>query len=296
MRVGAFELNEPPPELKDPYAFVMLSPWIDVGGVGRLALSFLEAHFGALELGKFSRPGLFYDFTRYRPMLYRIEGRRDIRVPNTFINYARRAHGNDLLFFHCLEPHAHGETYVESILKVLDTLKVKVYCQVGGMYDSVPHTRPLIVSGMSTIPEIDAQIRRLNISQGGYQGPTSINSLIPQRAQEHGIETMSLMVHLPSYAQLEEDHSGQYELLNLLCRFYNFSIDLSALKWRGDEQYKKVSTYVEGNPQAKQIVQALELQYDTSPSRQEPTEPMPKLSSEVEEFLKGINESFEPDQ
>jgi hypothetical protein len=36
VRIGAFELDEPIPELNEPYAFVILKPWIDVNNVGTL--------------------------------------------------------------------------------------------------------------------------------------------------------------------------------------------------------------------------------------------------------------------
>ena len=44
MRIGAFELNEPVPELRDPHAFAMVRPWVDVGSVGTLTLNRLERY------------------------------------------------------------------------------------------------------------------------------------------------------------------------------------------------------------------------------------------------------------
>ncbi len=76
MRIGAFELNEPIPELREPHVFATLRPWIDVNNVGTLTLNGLEAQFGAKELAKLARPGNFFDFTRYRPTLYCEEGVR----------------------------------------------------------------------------------------------------------------------------------------------------------------------------------------------------------------------------
>ena len=108
MRVGAFELGDPLPELKDAQAFTILSPWIDVGEAGSATLQLLEAHFKADELGKLVRPGMFYDFTRYRPMISMVEGRRLVRVPNTFISYSQGGESGDCVFIHCLEPHAMG--------------------------------------------------------------------------------------------------------------------------------------------------------------------------------------------
>ncbi|MBI2852998.1 MAG: PAC2 family protein, partial [Chloroflexi bacterium] len=76
MRLGDFELVEPLPELSSPHAIVMLDPWINAGNVGSLTLTWLEKHFKAEELGKLSRPGFFFDFTRYRPMSYYEGGQR----------------------------------------------------------------------------------------------------------------------------------------------------------------------------------------------------------------------------
>ena len=82
MRIGAFELIEPIPELNEPYVLAVLSPWIDVNNVGTLTLSGLETQFKAKELARLARPGNFFDFTRYRPILYYEEGIRRVKIPN----------------------------------------------------------------------------------------------------------------------------------------------------------------------------------------------------------------------
>ena len=69
MRIGAFEVVEPLPELRNTCAISMLRPWVDVGRVGSLVLNALERYTGAEELGRLARPGNFFDFTRYRPRM-----------------------------------------------------------------------------------------------------------------------------------------------------------------------------------------------------------------------------------
>ena len=110
MKECAFTLADPLPELKDPHVIAMLRPWIDVGSVGTIALRKLERYFGAKELGRLSRPGNFYDFTRYRPIMRTVEGNRVLNIPNTIINYAVREEPPDLLFFHLLEPSPSAKT------------------------------------------------------------------------------------------------------------------------------------------------------------------------------------------
>ncbi|NIO04132.1 MAG: hypothetical protein GTN74_05815, partial [Proteobacteria bacterium] len=225
MRIGAFELNEPIPELKNPYVFATLRPWIDVNNVGSLILDGLETQFEAKELARLAKPGNFFDFTRYRPNLSYEEGIRRISIPNTTLRYAKRERGNDLLFLRLLEPHALAETYVDSVLRLLKTLKVKKYCLLGSMYDAVPHTRPLIVNGGAIGRETELDLKKAESQPSNYQGPTSITSLITQRAPEIGIETIWFIVSLPQYVVLEEDYLGKVRLMEILNLLYNIPID-----------------------------------------------------------------------
>ena len=295
MRVGAFELNEPLPELREPYAFAMLRPWIDVGGVGSNSLSVLESHYDAQRLGGLRRPGIFYDFTRYRPTVFRVGGQRQIRIPNTFVSYARGQGEHDYLFFHCLEPHMLGETYAQSILNVLEKLGARKYITIGSMYDSVPHTRPLRVSGSTSDPALEAAMDEINVGRSTYQGPTTINILVADRAPSLSIQTMTLVVHLPSYAQLEEDHTGQHALLSLLSRLYGFSLDMDRVLQKGREQYRELDIAVKGNAQMEELVKLMELNYDAKASRkgEEQHEQPPQLSPEIERFLREVDS--EPD-
>ena len=152
MRIGAFEVSDELPQLRDPHIFAILQPWIDVGSVGTLALGTLESQFNATELGRLARPSQFYDLTRYRPMLYRRKGERIVEIPNTIVRYATGDGDNDFIFMHILEPHNNGEDFVDSLLELTDRLNVRRYCQVGAMYGSAPHTRPLLASGQASGP------------------------------------------------------------------------------------------------------------------------------------------------
>ena len=293
MRIGAFELKEPVPELKDPHAIVVLRPWINVGRVGTMALSKLEKHFGARDLGELSRPGDFFDFTRYRPRTRFVNGRRTVTIPNTVIRYASTNEAQDFLFFHMREPHAMGEDYTDSVLELLKTLGVKRYCLIGGMYDIVPHTRALLVSGSSTEPVGDGLLKDLGVQNSNYEGPTTITYLITQEAPKIGIENMSLIVRLPQYVQLEEDHAGTARLLELLGSIYNLPSHLYDPE-RGKRQYQGLTAAVEQNPEVRKVLEQLEAQYD---SRQDVASGVSQvsLSPEVEKFLKELDTELEGD-
>jgi hypothetical protein len=295
MRVGAFELYDPVPELRETQAFAMLSPWIDVGEVGSATLQLLEEHYQASELGKLRRPGMFYDFSRYRPMISLVEGQRVIQIPNTFISCSKKGDRGDFVFLHCLEPTAMGEVYVESTLKLLERLNVKSYCLLGAMYDSVPHTRPLMVTGSATETSLQRKLREANVKASGYQGPTTINILISEQAPKYGIATTILIVHLPHYAQLERDYSGQYTLLSLICYLHDLSLDLSPIRRQGEEQYHRISAAVEASPEARELVKTMEMSYDEGLEEGKAPEAKYHLSPDVEKFLREMEKRLGSD-
>ncbi|MSQ24853.1 MAG: PAC2 family protein [Dehalococcoidia bacterium] len=286
MRIGAFDITDPLPALREPHAIAMLRPWVDVGSVGSLALTAVERRLRARDLGKLHRPGTFFDFTRYRPTLTHHEGQRAITVPNSYLYYAVREAPPDFIFLHLLEPHALGEDYAESVLEVLMHFQVKRYMLLGGMYDAVPHTRPLLVTGSVQGKPGSA----MKLERSTYEGPTTITYLIGQLGAQQGMETASMIVHLPQYAQLEEDYSGAARILETLRSIYGLPGALVDPK-RGEEQYREVSLAVASNPRLKPVIAQLEADYDARAARMG-QESSPGLSPEVENFLREMGDKL----
>lgn len=290
MKLGAFEIDEPLPKLREPHALAILQPWIDVGSVGTLTLAWLESHFGATELARLSRPGDFFDFTRYRPTIYHKEGRRQITIPNAYVTYSQQKTGNDFLFLHLMEPHSHGETFVEAVLGLLEKFGVKKYYLIGSMYDLVPHTRPLIVTGGGVGQQAELERDKQGIESSDYQGPTTITFLVSQRAPEMGIETTSLIVHLPQYTQMDEDYPGAVRLMKVLSSLYDIPVKAAYIE-RAEQQLAQISAALEKNPHLKAIVEQLETHYEARAKRKEEAE-KPQLSPEVEKFLTEMDRRF----
>lgn len=262
MKIGAFQLTDPVPECNEPYVLAILKPWIDVNNVASLLLDELEARLGADELARLSRPGLFYDFTRYRPIIHLEEGIQDMSVPNTTIHYVKREGKNDLLLLRLLEPHAQSELYIGSVLKVLRKFNAKKYILLGSMYDTVPHTRPLIVSGYGMGESAQRDIARAGVLPIIYNGPSTIANLITKEAALSGIDAAAFIVSLPQYVVMEEDHAGKVRLMEVLNMLYDIPI--------GDEDFEKarqqrnlISEKLKGSPELGALLPQLESAYDT---------------------------------
>ncbi len=294
MKIGAFELTEPVPELREPHVLAMIRPWVDVGSVGTITLRRFERHFGAKELGKLERPGVFFDFTRYRPNTRIVDGQRVTTIPNSQVNYARTDEGPDLIFLHLMEPHAMAEDYVESVVQVIEHFQVKAYCRVGAMYDSVPHTRPIIVTGTSGTfqPKPGSTPPLIEQRQSQYEGPTTILNLLTDELTRLDVRTMNFMAHLPHYAQMDEDYAGAARMLQVLAAYYDIPETLGPSR-RGARQYAELDAAADRQPELKSLVSRLEAYYDsryetTTNPEKEPETPT-ELPPEIERFLKELD-------
>ena len=292
MRVGTFEIREPVPEVREPHALAVLQPWIDVGNVGTLVLSRLESQLNAMELGRLLRPGTFFDFTRYRPVWYMKEGRRELGIPNTSVSYAKSETGKDFLLLRLLEPHAQAETYIDSVLELFKKFGVKSYCLLGSMYDMTPHTRPLPVSGSGSNLKLQNEMETARVVPSEYVGPTTIALLITQNASEMGIETSTLIVHLPQYFILENDYRGEVRLMEVLGSLYGLPLaqeDLDKAREQSESVSQLAERMMQQEPRYRPILKHLEALYD---SRVNKTKEESHLSPELEQLLQDLSRRF----
>jgi hypothetical protein len=295
MRLRAFDLNETVPELNEPHALAIIRPWIDVSSVGSLILSCLQAYLGSRELARLARPGNFFDFTRYRPTYNRKENSSEVDVPNTIITYGRQSGGHDFLFLRLLEPHILAEAYIDSVIELFKTFGVKRYCLIGSMYDMVPHTRPLLVTGTASNLGLQNELALANVKHSDYQGPTTILSLIGDRALQLGIVTCNMIVHLPSYLMMEEDCRGEKRLMEVISSLYDFAMPQADIE-KADQQEEQVrliaEQIIQQEPRLGLILKQLEANYDST-MKEEKAET--RLSPEVEKFLQDLDRRFRQD-
>ena len=292
MRIGDFEFPEPLPKLKDPHVLAVLRPWIDVGNVGTLSLRRLERHLESKEIGSLIKPGRYYDFTRYRPKSILKQGVREYSIPSTTISACIREHGPDLITLHLLEPHLYGEDYTESIIDILKYFGVKRYSMIGAMYDMVPHTRPLLVSGGTVNPANEEEYKLVGVRPSDYEGPTTITYLISNTLEDLSVETRIFVVHLPQYFQVEEDFTGTARLMEILCTLYGLPSRLADPE-RGRQQYASLQNIVSDTSEVAGLLERLEERYDRENSAE--TSSSTPLSPMVEEFLQGLGSNIDFD-
>jgi predicted ATP-grasp superfamily ATP-dependent carboligase len=210
-------------------------------------------------------------------------------VPNAYVTWGRREGDRDFLFFHLLEPHAQSEDFTDSVVELIERLHVTRYILLGSMYDFVPHTRPLLVSGGAEGQEAAAELERLGVTASDYEGPTTICYLISQQASARGVSSVTMIVHLPQYTQLEEDYLGVLRMKEIIAPFYGFKIDSESLEM-ARRQREQITASAATDPQIREIIEKLEESFDAGLREKKKGEE--SLSPEVEDFLREMEKRF----
>ena len=175
-------------------------------------------------------------------------------------------------------------------MEVLKLLGAKRYALIGAMYDMVPHTRRLLVSGASDQGGAEEENRIVGARPSDYEGPTSITYLISQQAEAMGMETRAFIVHLPQYFQVDEDFTGAARLMEVLCYLYGLPERLKEQN-RGRRQYESLRSIVDDSSEVSSLLRRLEERYDREHGQDESSNPLP---STIEDFLKDLEQGFDP--
>lgn len=290
MRVGAFEVDDSVRGLRNPVVVSTLRPWVDAGNIPTLVHVALRERLGAQAIAELARPGEFFDFTRYRPMVSYSGDNRILSIPNTRLTYARRPSEPDLLLLDMLEPHMRAEDYLDSLTELLTSLGVTTFCRIGASYGGVPHTRPYRVNHSLGGNRVDPRTGRQLPQRRRYEGPTSIMNRLTDVLEERGVATRALMTQIPHYARIEEDYAGAATMLEAVGEVFGLSADLtdwiSGYRRQGQGQRDQLDRLVAADPELRAALGQLEEAYDAEhPSDRGETS---ALSPEIEQFLNEI--------
>ena len=291
MRLGSFEIADSAPQLLNPHAFAFIPSWLNAGESAAMAITALEEASHAETLGSLVTSGEFFDFTRYRPTIFSKEGTNKLQLPNALATYGKIS-GSDFIFLRLPEPHMKSEQYIESVLQLFEYFKVKRYCLLGSIYEMLPHTRPPLVTGQASNQVLQNALEVAKVVPSHYEGPASILSLIGQETEKLGIETLSLIAHVPGYFQISADHRGEIRLMEVLEVLYNIPLpqkDIEQAREETEQMKTAAETFLQAHPELRQMLAELEHNYDVRVNGEEQT----RLPPEVEEFLQKMSRRFE---
>ena len=161
---------------------------------------------------------------------------------------------------------------------------------------AVPHTRPIAVTHHANNPDLlsgDSPWR------GELRIPSSAQALVELRLGEWSHDAMGFVAHIPHYLAQLDYPQASVSLLEHVERAAMVTVDLTDLREASDARDEEVTTYLAGNAEVAEVVQALEQQYDAFQRAEQEgnslladDEPIPtgeEIGRQFEQFLAGLD-------
>ncbi len=283
------------PDLHSPIMLMAFAGWPDAAEGATSALKYLARKLPASKFAALD-PEDFYVFTERRPVSKtNDQGDREITWPvNDFYAYETRSHIQDMLIFVGVEPNLKWRTYSNALVGTAQRLGVSKVIMLGALLDSVPHTRPIRISGGAMDPEMAKKLGNMGVRGSGYQGPTGIGTAVSQAFMAKGIPFGSIWAHSPHYIQVAHFPKTTLALLESLQDVLGATYDLDEMHATDagfDRQFKEA---LEREDELNAYIQRLERRYDAARQQEVPIPSPQEMVQELEQFLRGRGEQQSP--
>lgn len=255
------------PELEHATLVLAFSGWMDGGDVSTGTVTRLMHLLEAQSIADIDpEPFYIYNFpgsmeiaALFRPEVEISDGLlKSCTMPrNTFYVHEPA----NLLLFLGKEPNLRWKTFGDCILAFVRKLHVTRILFVGSFGGSVPHTREPRLFVTCSSPELLLEMEKYATRRSGYEGPGSFTSYLMTRAEEEGIDMVSLSVEIPAYLQGTNLLSIE-AVTRRLAKMLKLRLDLDSLRAASTQWELQVSSAIEENKELAKTVRALEDAYD----------------------------------
>ncbi|HJM28669.1 MAG: PAC2 family protein [Acidimicrobiales bacterium] len=269
-------ISDQNPKLVNPILIAAFSGWNDAGGAATWAVRHLTEKTEAKKFASLDAEP-FYDFSSERPAVRLNNDSRYLVWPeNNF--HADESHS--LIFVNGTEPQLKWKTFSKEIMELAQELNVSMVITLGSLLAEVPHSRPVLIHGVSEDDDIN---EKFNLQKSGYEGPTGIVGVLNQAASDIQIPNISLWATVPNYVAGAESPKAALALIERLKEIIPFSMQTTDLEIAAAAYERQINQIVEGDEETSSYVDALESSFDAGDYEQaNPTD----FVAEVEQFLR----------
>lgn len=286
-----YEMTENAPELDAPVLLVALDGFVDAGSAGRLAVASLQAGRESQTVARFDVDQLI-DYRSRRPSL-RFETDRWAAYSAPELNIVALTDTAEAgyLLLSGPEPDTQWERFSAAVEQLIAKLGVRLVINLTAIPMAVPHTRPIGVTVHGTRPELteghEAWFATAEV-------PGSAVGLMEFRLGEAGHDAMGFAVHVPHYLARAEYPQAARVLLDHVGIAAELYLPTEPLAEAAGRAEAEITEQVEASDEVRQVVQALESQYDTVASGRGERSSLglagelpsaDELAAEVEKFL-----------
>ncbi len=249
--------NYRPDNLRAPALICAFKGWNDAGDAASAAVGFVGEALGAREFATID-PEEFYDFQATRPKITLTgEGQtRSIEWPEVKLYEVRIPRApRDLILLVGHEPSFRWRTFTSLIIELAEAIGVQLVVTLGALLADVPHTRPVSVSGFASDP---ALVKRLNLQQSTYEGPTGIVGVVHEACRAAGLPSASLWAAVPHYIAASPNPKASLALIRKLEALVGVVVDAGELEAASADYERQVNAAVQHDPDIQAFVEKLE--------------------------------------
>ena len=255
LSMSEFGMNIDDSSTKAPIMVIAFAGWNDAGGASTWAIRSLIEKTIATEILTFDSEE-FYDFSRERPTVHLNGESRFLSWPKNTISLSN---DGSLLLMEGVEPQLNWQTFTQNILAEAKKYNVSMIITLGSLLAEVPHSRPVLIHGVSENTEIN---RTYGLQTSSYEGPTGIIGVINQLSTDAGIPNMSFWATVPNYVAGAESPKAALALIERLKITLNLSLNTTDLEIASSAYERQINQIIEGDEDTSKYVDELEDNYD----------------------------------
>jgi proteasome assembly chaperone (PAC2) family protein len=286
-----YEVAADAPQLDEPVLLVALEGFVDAGNAARLAVEALLADREARNVVRFDVDQLVDYRSRRPPLRFETDRWAAYDPPELDVVALSDTGDTGYLLLSGPEPDTQWERFSAAVEQIVRRLGVRLVINLTAIPMAVPHTRPIGVTAHGTRPELTEGHEAWFATA---QVPGSAVGLMEFRLGEAGLDAMGFAVHVPHYLARAEYPQAARVLLDHVGLAAGLYLPTEVLSKAAERAEAEIAEQVESSDEVRQVVQALERQYDTvSTGRGERSSlglsgTLPsadELAAEVERFL-----------
>jgi hypothetical protein len=183
----------------------------------------------------------------------------DYADPSLAVHLLHDAEGTPFLLLAGPEPDVQWEGFTTAVRLLVEEFGVSSTVGLNAIPMAVPHTRPLGIIAHATRPEMVSGHERW---VGTVQVPSSAGHLLEYRLGQAGHDAAGFAVAVPHYLAEAEYPAAAVALLASVAGLTGLSFSTSALESAAAEVRAQVDETVSGADEVRNVVEALERQYD----------------------------------
>jgi proteasome assembly chaperone (PAC2) family protein len=288
-----YEVAPDAPKLDEPVLLVALDGFVDAGSAARLAIEALVEGREPRVVARFDVDQLLDYRSRRPPLRFETDHWAAYSRPELDVVALSDTGDTSYLLLAGPEPDTQWERFCAAVEQLVRRFGVRLVINLTAIPMAVPHTRPIGVTVHGTRPDLteghEAWFATAHV-------PGSAVGLMEYRLGEAGLDAMGFAVHVPHYLARAEYPQAARVLLDHVGLAAGLYLPTETVTKAAERTEVEIAEQVAGSDEVRQVVEALEQQYDmvasgraerssTGLSGELPS--ADELAAEVERFLRG---------